>query len=73
VWFRTPGLCQSQLLSAAGGVDARFRGHGKALLGVVTPAKAGVHVLYTQPQDFGGTLFGPTLTVTLSMAAACDD
>ena len=34
------GLCQSQLPRAADGVDARFRGHDKALLGVVTPAKS---------------------------------
>jgi hypothetical protein len=33
-----------------------FRGHDKALLGVVTPAKAGVHVLHTQLKDFDGTL-----------------
>jgi len=34
------GLCQSQLPRTANGVDARFRGHDKALLGVVTPAKS---------------------------------
>ena len=38
-------------------MDARFRGHDKALLGVVTPAKAGVHVLHAQLKDFDGTLF----------------
>ena len=40
-----------------------FRRHDKALLGVVTPAKAGVHILYTQLKDFDGTLANHTVTV----------
>jgi hypothetical protein len=55
----TPGPCQSQLPRGAEGVDARFRGHDKARLGVVTPAQClpsrkrgwGVHLFQTQPQD----------------------
>jgi hypothetical protein len=37
-------------------MDARLRRHDKALPGVVTPAKAGVHVFHTQAQDFDEAL-----------------